>query len=109
MRWRKTFLAEVNEKLIQLGLTSCTVCGSEKLQVHSLPSLALMGGLPRAITSRHHDDAEVDTDMFIRIECGTCGYVMFFNAEKFRTGDEEIFIKGLTAQQEEDLERQSPL
>lgn len=32
LRWRKTFLVEVKEKLAQLGLMNCAVCGSEHLR-----------------------------------------------------------------------------
>jgi hypothetical protein len=34
---------------------------------------------------------------------------MLFNAESFRTGDEEILIRGLAVHQENNLKRESPL
>jgi hypothetical protein len=70
MRWRRTFLAEVNEKLTQLGLTSCAVCRSGQLKVHRFPFFALMGGLPPAFSSRPYDDTEVTTDVLFDLSAG---------------------------------------
>jgi hypothetical protein len=38
-----------------------------------------------------------------------CGYVLMFDAEKFRTGDEPITVTGVTDEQEADIERENPL
>ena len=29
-----------------------------------------------------------DLTFAVRVECGTCGHVMLFNAQRYRTGDE---------------------
>ncbi|MGH3671732.1 MAG: hypothetical protein ACRDSH_14025 [Pseudonocardiaceae bacterium] len=98
---------EVKEKLAQLGLTKCGVCESEHLTVHRFPFLALMGEFPSEIDNL--DDPEVVIDCLVRVECAMCGYVMVFNAERFRTGNDEILVRGLTEQEEDELERRDPL
>jgi hypothetical protein len=107
LRWRKTFLVEVKEKLAQLGLMNCAVCESEHLTVHRFPFLALMGDLPPNIGNL--DDTEVIVEYLVRVECGICGYVMLFSAERFRTGDDETLVRGMTEQEEDELERRYPL
>jgi hypothetical protein len=107
LRWRKTFLIEVKEKLAQLGLTNCAVCEAEHLTVHRFPFLALMGNLPPNISNL--DDAEVAIEYLVRVECEICGYVMLFSAERFRTGDDETLVRGMTEEEEDELERRHPL
>ncbi|MBA2474058.1 MAG: hypothetical protein H0V41_18190 [Pseudonocardiales bacterium] len=107
LRWRKTFLVEIKENLAQLGLRNCAVCKSEHLTVHRFPFLALMGDLPPNISNL--DDAEVIIEYLVRVECGICGYVMLFSAERFRTEDDEILVRGMTEQEEDELERRHPL
>jgi hypothetical protein len=36
------------------------------------------------------DDHDYHLTFAVRIECTTCGHLMLFNAEKYRTGDEPI-------------------
>jgi hypothetical protein len=55
------------------------------------------------------DDPEVITEYLVRVECGICGYVMLFDAERFRTGNDETLVRGLTEQEEDELERRDPL
>jgi hypothetical protein len=107
LRWRKTFLIEVKERLAQLGLMKCVVCESEHLTVHRFPFLALMGNLPPNISNL--DDTEVTIEYLVRVECGICGYVMLFSAERFRTGGDETLVRGMTEQEEDELERRHPL
>ena len=33
-----------------------------------------------------------DLTFAVRVECGTCGHVMLFNAQRYRTGDEKILM-----------------
>jgi hypothetical protein len=107
LRWRKAFLVETKEKLAQLGLINCAICGSEHLTIHRFPFLALMGNLPPNISNL--DDAEVTIEYLVRVECGICGYVMLFSAERFRTRDDEALVRGMTEQEEDELERRYPL
>jgi hypothetical protein len=85
MRWRPAFMAEVSETLQRLGLRACPVCGSlESLDMSHFPVFLADGRFP----------AEPGTDLTfaVRVECDTCGHVMLFNAQRYRTGDEKILM-----------------
>lgn len=94
MRWRRSFLAEVSQSLQQFGLNACPVCGlTDSLGVGPLPVLLDDGGFP----PRNHDhcpeeDRGCDLTFAVRIECAACGYLMLFNAQRFRTADEKIIV-----------------
>jgi len=36
-----------------------------------------------------------DLTLAVRVECRTCGNLMLFNAQRFRTGDEKIMQAGV--------------
>ena len=94
MRWRESFLAEVSQSLRQLGLKSCPVCGLVySLDVGHLPVLLFDGGLlPRIDDHPLVGDRDGDLTFAVRIECTACGYLMLFNAQRFRTADEKIIV-----------------
>jgi len=94
MRWRETFLAEVSQSLRQLGLKACPVCGLvDSLSVGHLPVLLFDGGYPPRIEDHPPvGDCDGDLTFAVRIECFACGYLMLFNAQKFRTADEKIIV-----------------
>jgi hypothetical protein len=94
MRWRPAFMAEVSETLQRLGLRACPVCGSlDSLDMSHFPVFLADGRFP----------AEPGTDLTfaVRVECDTCGHVMLFNAQRYRTGDEKILM--LTEDEESSL------
>ena len=94
MRWRQSFLAEVWKSLQQLGLKACPVCGlADSLGVGHLPVLLDDGGFPPR-TDGHSlgEDRGCDLTFAVRIECAACGYLMLFNAQRFRTADEKIIV-----------------
>jgi hypothetical protein len=96
MRWRQAFMAEVSDTLQRLGLRACPVCGSqESLDMSPFPVFLADGRFP----------AETGTDLTfaVRVECGTCGHVMLFNAQRYRTGDEKILMLGLAEDEESSL------
>ena len=39
----------------------------------------------------------------VRVECITCGHLMLFNAQRYRTGDEKIMALGLSEDEESQL------
>jgi hypothetical protein len=95
-RWRQSFMVEVTESLQRLGLKACPVCGSDDaLGVGRRPVLLVEGEYPPTIGGV---PLEADPDRFltfaVKIECTTCGYLMLFNAERYRTGDEQIMVNG---------------
>jgi hypothetical protein len=94
MRWRQSFLAEVSQSLRQLGLKACPVCGlADSLDVGHLPVLLFDGSfLPRIDDHPPERDCAGDLTFAVRIECTACGYLMLFNAQRFRTADEKIIV-----------------
>jgi hypothetical protein len=108
--WRKTFMAEVVERLGNLGFKGCPVCdaSTDSMVVHRLPVLLVcgefpptMGGRPLAIPLAEDPDRQMD--FAIRIECRLCGHIMLFNAEQYRHGDERNIVVGLTDKEEDAL------
>ena len=90
MRWRGNFVTEVSHSLRQLGLQDCPVCGlTDSLGVGHSPVLLIDGGFPSCTDGPAGKDRG-DLTFAVRIECGTCGYLMLFNAQRFRTADEKI-------------------
>ena len=96
MRWRQAFMSEVWETLRRLGLKACPVCRSvDALSVSPVPALIIDAeppsdpeGLPA------EEDSGGDMTFAVRIECATCGHLMLFNAQKYRTADEKILEPG---------------
>lgn len=101
MRWRKTFLAEITEKVSQLGLTSCPVCRSETLFVNRWPVMMEIGALHNG---KNEGDEEHNILFMVGIECSVCGHVMLFNSERFRSGDTKVLVRGLTEAEEDEAE-----
>jgi hypothetical protein len=95
MRWRESFLAEISQSLRQLGLKACPVCGlADSLCVSHLPVLLFDGGYPPRIDDHSPEgDSDGDLTFAVRIECTTCGYLMLFNAQRFRSADEKIIVR----------------
>lgn len=102
MRWRQTFMEEVAETLQHLGLKACPVCGStDSLDVGRSPLLLVDGDFPPDTDALPLRGAGAgDMTFAVRVECTTCGHLMLFNAEKYRTGDEKIMMLGLTEEGE---------
>ena len=101
MRWRPSFLAEVLQSLRQFGLAGCPLCGlADSLGIGHLPVLLVDGGFPPgADDSSLGEDGDGDLTFAVRIECNACGYLMLFNAQRFRTADEKIIVPEGTEQE----------
>jgi formate dehydrogenase maturation protein FdhE len=92
MRWRQSFMAEVAETLEHLGLKACPVCGSaESLSMGPFPTLLVDGDFrPDADDLSPEKQRGGDLTFAVRVECTTCGHLMLFNAQSYRTGDDKI-------------------
>jgi hypothetical protein len=103
MRWGEGFLAEVKQLLRQFGLVVCPVCRlADSLGVGHLPVLLVDGGFPAGTEgSSPAPDGDGDGDLIfaMRVECNACGYLMLFNAQRFRTADEKILVLEGTEQE----------
>jgi hypothetical protein len=95
MRWRQSFIAEVSQALQQLGLRACPICGSaDTLGIGRFPAFLLDGGpAPDRDDLPLGEDHDYDLTFAVRIECSVCGHLMLFNAQKYRTGDEQILVR----------------
>jgi len=96
MRWRRTFMAEVFESLLRLGLKACPVCDSaESLSMSPFPAILVDGEFPLDPDALPEEEGG-DLTFAVRIECTTCGHLMLFNAQRYRTGDARIIEDGIT-------------
>jgi hypothetical protein len=105
MRWRRTFMAEVTRTLQQLGMKACPVCGlAESLSMNCFPVLLVDGGFPLGVDALPlQGDQGGDLTFAVRLDCVTCGYLMLFDAQRYRTGDEKILVLGLAEDEESPL------
>jgi hypothetical protein len=94
MRWHHSFLAAVGQRLQQLGLAACPVCGkADSLGVSLFPVLLtddvpVRGAAARARAQEHVGDITAA----VKTECTVCGHWMLFNSLKFRTGQDRITL-----------------
>ena len=94
MRWHRSFLAVVGQRLLQLGVRACPVCGrADPLRISPFPVLLtdegpVPGAAARARPQEHFDDITAA----VRTECTACGHWMLFDSLKFRTGPDRIML-----------------
>jgi ssDNA-binding Zn-finger/Zn-ribbon topoisomerase 1 len=91
-----SFMAEVAKSVQHLGVKTCPVCGSEEgLSIGRRPVLIVDGEFPSSVGGT---PLEADRDRLVtyavQIECTTCGYLMHFNSERYRRGDEQTLVLG---------------
>jgi len=89
-------MTEVFESLLRLGLRACPVCGSaESLSMSPFPAILVDGEFPLDPDALPEEEGG-DLTFAVRIECTTCGHLMLFNAQRYRTGDVRILEDGIT-------------
>jgi len=92
-------MAEVFESLLRLGLKACPVCGStESLSMSPYPAILVDGEFPLDPDPLPEEEGG-DLTFAVRIECTTCGHLMLFNAQRYRTGDARIIEDGITEEE----------
>jgi hypothetical protein len=95
MKYREKVVTELAEHLVRFGLNKCPVCDGETLAISKYPVLVNFGGFPHdKLDSRHDPDANVW--YAAKVECEICGHMLFFNVEKFHSGDDKILYMGDT-------------
>jgi hypothetical protein len=89
-------MTEVVQSLQQLGIKTCPVCGSvEGLAIGRRPVLIVDGEFPPPVGGVPLEaDRDRSVMYAVQIECTTCGYLMHFNAERYRRGDEQTLVLG---------------
>jgi hypothetical protein len=105
-RWRTTFLDETFKHLGLLGLESCPVCHTSSWSMAKWPSFGFSGDLLPSIDGTPTGPM---VDLFVRVDCTTCSYVMLFDSERFRTDDEKILAVNMTEEEEADADQREPL
>lgn len=92
MRWRQAFMSEVFQAVRQLGLQACPVCRSAgALSVGPFPAIIIRTEFPPGADGLPAwDEPGGDLTLAVRVECATCGYLMLFNSERFRSAGEKI-------------------
>jgi ssDNA-binding Zn-finger/Zn-ribbon topoisomerase 1 len=101
MRFRRRVLKEIAGHIRRLGLSRCPVCGGESsLAASRLPAIINCGGWPH-----ERDDPRHDPDAYVwfavKVECDSCGHMLLFNSERFRHGDEPVFVVGFREHEDE--------
>jgi hypothetical protein len=94
MRWHHSFLAVVGQRLRQLGLRACPVCGrADALRVSPFPVLVTDAGpVPDAAAEAGAPEHLGGITVAVQAECAACGHWMLFNSLRFRTGQETIVL-----------------
>ena len=94
MRLHRSFLAAVTQRLQQLGVRACPVCGrADSLRVSPFPVLVTDAGPVPSATARAGAPEHLGgITVAVQVECATCGHWMLFDSLKFRTGQERIML-----------------
>jgi hypothetical protein len=83
----------MRDRLSQLGLSTCKICESGTLGVSDYPVIVSFGGWHHEKPDPRHDP-EANVWFAVRVECDMCGHMMFFNSERYTTGDEPVLFQG---------------
>jgi hypothetical protein len=79
----------IRERIVALGINRCPVCDSgTTIGVDYRPVVVPVGGPSWA---GGDVDQHADLLYMVRLECDLCGLNLFFNVEKFYTGDAPAF------------------
>jgi hypothetical protein len=99
MRFRRKTLLEMNERITQLGMDTCRVCGSGELMVHKRPGLVTVGGLFHEEDDPRYDD-ESNLLFMVMTTCNLCGNTQFFDSERLIPGSQRALVVGMTEDEE---------
>jgi hypothetical protein len=103
MRWQKRALAEMNERLAQMGLVACPVCHGGTLTVWRYPTMESIGDHYRDKGDPQRDP-ESNVLFMVHVECDLCGHALYFNSERLIRSKTPSLIIGLTEAEEDELD-----
>ena len=92
VQFAQPFLDEVRSALGALGVTSCPACRSESVLIDSRPTIISVGGFHHPEPDPRHDP-EANVVFAVAMRCEVCGHLAYFDAEKFRSGDEPTLMR----------------
>ena len=94
MRWHHNFLTIVGQRLQQLGVRACPMCGrADSLRVSPFPVLVTDAGpVPGAAARGWAQEHLGGITVAVQAECAACGHWMLFDSLKFRAGQKRITL-----------------
>lgn len=99
MRFRRKSLVDMQERITQLGMNACRICGSGHLLIHKRPGIVTFGGV-------HHErddprwDPESNILFMVMTCCDLCGNTQFFDSERLAPDSERSLVVGMTEEEE---------
>ena len=106
MRWHRSFLATVGQRLQQLGVRACPVCGrADSVRVSPFPALVTDAGpVPGAAAPGWAQEHLGGITVAVQAECAACGHWMLFNSLRIRTGQDRITLFEVDEEEQHDPE-----
>jgi uncharacterized Zn finger protein len=106
MRFSRPVLDRFNERIVQMGLSSCPICGSGSMQVLRGPTVEFINGIPH---DRDHPNWDPDANVLflVHVECNMCGHVLLFNSERLEPSSTKSLVVGMSDEEEEAYLRES--
>ena len=93
MRWTPPALEEMAERIVQMGLSTCSVCGTGSMSVLNRPVVAEIGGNVFIAKDRSAQEAggqDHNILFLVAVTCDVCGHVLLFDSERLTPGDQPI-------------------
>jgi hypothetical protein len=97
--WKRSAHERMAALIVQLGIQSCGICGSEALVMGPSPVMLPVGG-----TAWDPPGTPLRGNVLFMalVRCETCGHALLFDSEKLMHGDEDVFWIGPGAEPETD-------
>ena len=74
--WRRKVLNEMTERIVQLGLQTCPICGSGEIVVGRHPVIQSIGAVYQE--SERRRDLDSNILFMVQVTCRLCGYTPNF-------------------------------
>jgi len=93
----------MQQRITQMGLDACPVCGTGHLVVLRLPVTHYIGGVHRERDDPRWDP-EANVLFLVHVECDACGHVLLFNSERLEPSSTKSLVQGLGDEDEAALD-----